>query len=75
MKTTVHDLRAMLATLPADMPVEFSPISDAWLGTAGPMRWYDFHFFDGAGGKAMPTDEDARMVVYIAEDRTRRDGE
>lgn len=69
MKKTVIELRAMLAGLPDDMPIEFSVISSAWLGTADPMRVDDVSIFSDLKF-ALPTDDGARGVIYISEDRS-----
>ena len=47
---TAGELITELGWLHPDCPVEFSPITDAWLGTSGPMR--------------VPTDERGRASIY-----------
>ena len=66
-KTTVLELRNMLHGLPDDLPVEFSVISGAWLGTIGPMVAYDSAHFDRAGQTVAPDGDGAAMTIYIHE--------
>ena len=54
LSVTVAELRTMLYGLPADMPVEFSIISRAWLGTEGAMRAGIERSFYSDGGFAEP---------------------
>jgi len=68
MKTTVKEIRAMLETLPDNMPVEFSPISMAWMGTSGSMRFDDMHFFNEDGQVALPSEKDVHLEVFLTED-------
>jgi hypothetical protein len=69
MRKTVKDIMQILQTLPPDLPVEFEPISGAWMGTFNPMRVDDFHFYNDEGDGVLPLDKGARMVIHISEDR------
>ena len=68
MKRTVKEIRAMLETLPDNLPVEFSPISMAWLGTSGVMRFDDLQFWTETGEHALPS-EAASVEIYLTEER------
>jgi len=69
MKTTVGQLRAALYGLPDDLPVQFDPITEAWLGTMKPMRAKEFCFYDGNGNLTQPDGEGAELHIYLYEDR------
>lgn len=75
---TASELITELGWLHPDCPVEFSPITDAWLGTSGPMRVpkdgrgkvtvYDKH------GETPTPDTPAnhhRAIIYIYEDESK----
>ncbi len=64
---TVGEIRALLHGLPDNLPVQFSPISMAWLGTSGAMRVSDRHVF-ADGEFAQPDDEGAELTIYITEE-------
>lgn len=70
---TAGELAGILALMPADMPVQFSPITDAWLGASHPMRirreMPAIYSADGCR-VALPTDEGAEMYIHIFEDDT-----
>ena len=66
-KITVKEIRAMLDTLPDDMPVQFNPVTAAFLGTTEPLRFDDIYFYNGDGDLALPSDEDAHLVIYVSE--------
>lgn len=70
MKTTVIELRALLEGLPDDLPVEFVPITAAFLGTEFQLRVLDVHVFDERGAFALPSAPDARLTIQVAEDRS-----
>jgi hypothetical protein len=72
MKVTVKEIRALLEGLPDDLPVEFSPISMAWLGASKPMRFDEIHFYNAEGGHAMPNDEGAYLDIHLVEDQHER---
>ena len=73
---TASELITELGWLHPDCPVEFSPISDAWLGTSGPMR-----VARDERGRAMIYDSDGepypvgvrptdcKAVIHLFEDR------
>lgn len=67
-RTTVKEIRAMLECLPDDLPVEFAPITSAFLGCNHPLRFGEMNFYDDDGHQAMPTDEGAHLSVYLMED-------
>lgn len=67
MHKTVGEIRALLFGLPDDLPVQFTPISMAWTGTAGAMRVSDRHVFANMEF-AQPDDEGAELTIYIAEE-------
>ena len=76
---TASELITELGWLHPDCPVEFSPISDAWMGTSGPMR-----VARGEKGRASIYDKEGnefpshafidpkacRAVIHIFEDRS-----
>jgi hypothetical protein len=68
-KITAIELMGLIATLPPEMPIEFSPISMAWLGTSGSMRADNIAFYTESGASALPTDPGARAVIQIVEER------
>lgn len=69
MKKTVIELRAMLAGLPDDMPVEFSPITAAYMGANHPLRVSDMSLYDAEGHNfALPDQDGAKVTIYISED-------
>lgn len=67
LKITVFQLRQMLDRLPPDMPVEFSPITDAWLGCTNPVHAKDIEFYDDDGNNALPSQPGAHAVISIFE--------
>ena len=71
-RKTAGQLAELFGSMPANLPVEFSPITDAWLGTFGPMRIFSPpKIFSGDGRKtAKPGDEGAYMIVYLYEDES-----
>ncbi len=67
---TVGEIKALIAGLPDDMPIEFTPITDAWLGTSNPMRWGRLYFYDAEGWEqAKPYAPGAQCHVHLMEDR------
>lgn len=70
MKATVIELRALLEGLPDDLPVEFVPITEAFLGTEHQLRVLEAHVFDREGEFTVPSAEGARLALHIAEDRS-----
>lgn len=69
MATTVGEIKAALRHLPDDMTVEFTPISMAWLGTSGLMRFgNEIHFYTAEGGSAAPYDPGAHCHVHLFEE-------
>lgn len=70
MKRTVKDIKEMLDTLPDDLPVEFMPVTDAWLGVPHPLHVSEIHFWDREGEEAvLPSDEGAHAEIYLREAR------
>jgi hypothetical protein len=68
---TVGEIKAALRHLPDAMPVSFSPITSAWLGTSGPMRFgNEINFYTNEGESAAPYDPGARCSIFLFEDRT-----
>ncbi|MEM7209599.1 MAG: hypothetical protein AAF434_17400 [Pseudomonadota bacterium] len=67
-KVTVGEIRSMLHGLPDSLPVEFSPITSAFLGCEAPLRVYDISFYEDLE-HAQPDDENAYACIYIREDR------
>ena len=66
---TVGDLRKLIADLPDHMPVEFSPITNAWLGANEPMRARDIHIYDAKGWKSSTVeDPTAKVSIYLYEE-------
>lgn len=67
MKTTVIELRAMLDGLPDNLPIQFEPITGAYMGASHPLVAKDISFFSGLK-LALPSDAGAHGVIYIHED-------
>lgn len=71
---TPRELIAQLQTLPPDVPLEFSPITSAWLGTLRPMRAGEISMYT-ADGLREATAEDVAAgthcyaVLRLFEDR------
>lgn len=66
---TVGQIKAALRHLPDTMPVEFAPITMAWLGTMGKMRWgEELNFYTDAGDHAKPYDPGAHCHVFLFEE-------
>jgi hypothetical protein len=63
----VHELMTVLQTLPPDMMVEISPITNAWLGASSPLRVYDAQIYNDEGDRALPMDEGAHLVLSAHE--------
>lgn len=66
---TVGEIRALIAGLPDDMPIEFAPITDAWLGTSNPMRWGRLYFYSHRGDAVPPYFPRAHCEVHLFEER------
>lgn len=58
----------MLECLPDNMPVEFAPITSAYLGASNPLRVSDMAFYKDLD-HALPSEEGAHLTIYISEDR------
>jgi hypothetical protein len=68
-RVTVGQIRRSLQHLPDDMPVEFAPITMAWLGTSGKMRFgAELNFYTKDGDAAKPYDPGAYCHVYLFEE-------
>lgn len=66
---TVGDIRELLKDLPGDLPIEFSPITGAYLGANYPLRVKDIKFYAEKGWRsADPDEEGAYGTIYIWED-------
>ena len=66
---TVIELKAMLDCLPDDMPVEFTPITSAFLGTMGPLEARSISFFGPTrmSPLVVPSADGAKAVIYLHE--------
>jgi len=66
---TIGELREMIAKLPDSMPVDFSPITNAWLGSSDPIyaRKAEIYTHDGwkRSDKYDPT---AKCTIYLYEE-------
>ena len=69
MKFTVIELKAMLHGLPDNLPVQFQPITSAYLGANHPLRVSDTHVYKDLE-HAMPGEKGAELTIYISEDRS-----
>ncbi len=68
-RVTVGQIRRTLQYLPDDMPVEFNPITMAWLGCMGKMRFgAELNFYNDDGNGAKPYDPGAHCVIYLFEE-------
>lgn len=69
-RRTVKELKMMLDCLPDDLNIQFSPITQAYLGANHPLTLMDspFNFYNDMGELAMPSDPDAHCVIHICED-------
>jgi hypothetical protein len=66
---TVGDIKAALRHLPDAMPVEFSPITSAFLGTMNPMRFgNELNFYNDTGDEARAYDPGAHCSIYLFEE-------
>ena len=69
MAVTVGEIKAALRHLPDTMTVSFMPITQAWLGTMGAMRFgNEVNFYTDAGDEAAPYDPGARCSIYLFEE-------
>ncbi len=64
-RKTVGETIALLQTMNPDLPISFAPISDAWMGTFGPMRLYEVMGFTADEA----TGEEPSVVAYIREEK------
>lgn len=69
MKKTAGEIRELIKDIPDDMPVDFSPITSAWLGTMGAMRAKEIHIYTHDGWKTSTfEDPTAKCTIYLYED-------
>ena len=69
MAVTVGEIKAAMRHLPDSMEVSFTPITMAWLGTSGAMRFgNEVNFYTDAGDEAAPYDPGARLCVHLFEE-------
>lgn len=67
-RLTVGQLRAALNDLPADLPVQFTPITKAWLGSMTALRAFQIEIYNSAGADCTATDRDAEAHIYLYEE-------
>lgn len=66
---TVGDLRFLIKELPDHMPIDFSPITMAWLGSSDGIYARECHIFTSDGWKASTIeDPTAKCTVYLYEE-------
>lgn len=66
---TVGDLRKLIADLPDHMPIDFSPITNAWLGSSDPIYARTIHIYSHDGWKSSnKNDPTAKCTVHLYEE-------
>ena len=66
---TVGELRRMINHLPNDMPLDFSPITMAWLGSTDPIYARSVEIFTYNGWKHSDVkDPTAKCTIYLHEE-------
>lgn len=66
---TIGELRELIKDLPDHMPVNFSPITNAWLGSSDPIYARSFHIFTHDGWKySNHEDPTAICTIYLHEE-------
>lgn len=70
LRATAGELAKLFASYPESLPVQFEPITSAWLGTSGAMRVGGGvpNTYNQAGQDVMPYDPGAYLSVYLFED-------
>jgi hypothetical protein len=66
---TIGQLRELIKDLPDHMPVDFAPITRAWLGSSDPIyaRKVEIYTHDG-WGRADVSDPTAKCTLYLYEE-------
>jgi hypothetical protein len=65
---TAGEIRSLLENVPDHMPVEFSPITMAWLGGSEPLRVHkDCGIFTSKGDEGTVEQPDTHLVIYLHE--------
>ena len=66
---TAGELRELIADLPDHMPVDFAPITMAWLGSTYPIYARAIHIYSQDGWEASDSlDPTAKCTVYLYEE-------
>lgn len=71
---TVGQLRELIKDLPDYMPVDFSPITNAWLGSSDPIYARSVEIYTHDGWKSSTVkDPTAKCSIYLYEEEDETD--